>query len=106
MSDWTRLEHGDERDLASLVGQRVELVGVLARSKIPTLCGVDVGHAEDLSGQRVVARGTLSRHEISAPQPGAPIAAGRGPGVFYALRDSAGALAAPQRLEPGGAERA
>tara|TARA_R110002072_G_scaffold92541_2_gene205909 strand:- start:967 stop:1284 length:318 start_codon:yes stop_codon:yes gene_type:complete len=101
VSTWTRVEQGGEDCLASLVGHPVELVGVLARSKIPTLCGVDVHDAEELSGQRVVARGTLSRDEIHAPQPGAPIAAGRGPGVSYSLREPTGALARPQRLEQG-----
>lgn len=95
MSEWTRVAEGEgERAaLEALIGQGVELIGFLARTKIPTLCGVDVDDEQDLSGQRVVARGTLTRHEIAPPTLGAPISAGRGPGVYYSLRAPDGALA-------------
>jgi len=93
MSNWTRVAEEDAADLEALVGQLVELSGVLARSKIPTLRGVDVADDRDLAGQRVVARGTLTRHEVAPLPPGAPISAGRGPGVYYSLRGPSGGLA-------------
>lgn len=103
MSDWIRVEEGQARDLSALVGQRVELVGVLTRSKVPTVCGVDVGEAPELSEQRVVARGILARREVEPPAPDAPISAGRGPGVYYSLRTPAGDLARPERWSQGSA---
>lgn len=98
--EWLRLEEGSPVDLRSLIGRPLELVGILQRSKIPTLCEVQVAEDDALAGQRVRARGILTEVRVEPPPPGAPIAAGREPGVYYALRTPTGALAQPESSPP------
>jgi hypothetical protein len=101
VSERTRVEEGSRVDLSSLVGRPVELIGVLTRSKIPTVCGVDVEEDDELSDQLVVVRGVLARREVQPRAPGAPIVASRGPGVYYSLRTPEGRLARPARWDQG-----
>jgi len=83
-------------DLAPLVGQRVELVGVVGSGIVPQIQGVDLWGMDSLRGQRIRVTGTLQR-TIFKPERGdtgraidsrrngfiAPI--DRGSGVFYRL---------------------
>jgi len=73
-----------EAQVASCIGMPVTLDGVVARSKVPTLLGVDVD-APDLAGQHAQATGTLEEYVEPAPAPGEPIAARRGPGRYVRL---------------------
>jgi len=87
-------------EVPGAVGKVVTLDGVVERSKIPTLHGVDVGEPDgaDLRGQRAVATGRLERYTIAPPDPKEPIAAGRGPGTYFRLVDEkTGQLARPRK---------
>ena len=84
----------DRGELGKLVGQIVTLVGVQTRTKIPTVCGVDIDGDYALSDQKVEVTGRLERYEVPEPSPDQPIAASRGPGTYYRLIDPAtGSLA-------------
>jgi hypothetical protein len=85
----------DESELAAHIGELVTLRGVVARTKIPELLGVEVGDS-NLADQLAEATGVLARHTIESPAPGAPIAASKGPGTYLSLRDAAGRLATPR----------
>jgi len=82
---------GEDDDLAPHVGAVVTLRGVVTRTKIPTLCGVDVD-ACGLEGH-VEATGTLVATSVSQDELDALIArvgqvAHRGPGTTYRLVDA------------------
>lgn len=82
-------------DLDALVGRRITLVGTQTRSKIPTVCGVDVDGDYQLSDEAVEVTGRLERHVIEPRPPDAPPVASRGPGTYYRLVDpDTGQLAA------------
>ena|SRR5213592_2052898 len=51
------------KELDSLVGQQVELVGIVSSDPVPQIHGVDVYGLERLRGQRVRAFGILQRTE-------------------------------------------
>ncbi len=75
----------EQRDAA--VGERVTIVGVQARTKVPTVLGVDIDGEYELSEQRVTATGVLERYVVKPRPPDAPAIAWRGPGTFYRLVD-------------------
>ncbi|MFW5920658.1 MAG: hypothetical protein ACOCUS_02370 [Polyangiales bacterium] len=76
-------------DLDSLVGRRITLVGAQTRSKVPSVCGVDVDGAYELSDKTVEVTGRLERHVIEERPPSDPPIATRGPGTYYRLVDPA-----------------
>ena len=83
----------DPGQRAAAVGERVRVVGVQTRSKIPTVCGVDVDGDAALSDKRVVVIGILERVVVDEVD---PYAASRGPGTFYQVIDEkTGRLARP-----------
>lgn len=84
---------GSQVDLASLVGKEVTLVGVQTRTKIPTVCGVDVDGDYEHSDTKVTATGILQRREVAPRGADEPIVASRGPGIYYSLHNPAGGLA-------------
>lgn len=82
----------DGDDLAAFVGSVVTLRGVVTRTKVPTLCGVDVD-AEAFAGRAIEATGTLVASSVTADELDALIArvgqvAHRGPGTTYQLVDA------------------
>ncbi|MCA9598243.1 MAG: hypothetical protein KC776_33255 [Myxococcales bacterium] len=87
---------GCPADLDARVGTVVTLVGEQSRTKIPTVCGVDVDGDYDLSDEVVRVTGRLRRYVVPPPTPGEPIVAGRGPGTYYSIQDpTTGQLARP-----------
>jgi hypothetical protein len=87
------------RDLKSHVGQTVGLVGTLTRTKIPTVCGVDVDGDDHLSDKQVIATGVLERYVV--PQrTGGPQVTSRGPGVYFRLVDETTGRLAKTRPYP------
>lgn len=72
------------------VGREVTVRGIQERTKVPTVCGIDVDGDDKLSDQRVTVQGVLRRYETlpHAPPP-APAAqwVGRSPGVYYDVVD-------------------
>lgn len=75
----------DREQLAACVGKTVTLRGVVSRSKIPSILGVDVDAAYSLSDQVGVATGTLGTYTIRERGPDEPIVASKGPGTYYSL---------------------
>ena len=73
-----------EAQVASCIGMPVTLDGVVSRSKIPTLLGVEVDAAE-LGGRHAQATGTLEEYVEAPPAPGEPIAARRDAGRYVRL---------------------
>lgn len=86
-------------DLESLVGQQITLVGTQTRTKVPTVCNVDVDGDYLLSDLRVQASGVLERFEILPAVPGEPIRATRGPGVYFRLLDVDGRIASTRAVQ-------
>ena len=85
----------DAAQLADHVGEVVTLRGVQTRTKIPTVCGVDVDGDGALSDQAVTATGRLEQ-EVVAPADVDPTEQSRGAGTFYRLVDvTSGALVHP-----------
>jgi hypothetical protein len=82
-----------EADVAACVGRTVTLRGRIARTKIPTLLGVDVDAADELADRPAEATGMLQRYIVEPPPAGAPIAASRGPGTYLRLVGAGGGLA-------------
>jgi len=74
------------RDRQAHVGKTVTVVGKQTRTKIPTVCDVDVDGAYDLSDKLVEATGVLERRVVPK-RTGGPIVASRGPGTYYRLVD-------------------
>ena len=68
------------------VDHEVTIVGVQTRTKIPTVCGVDVDGAYALSDRRVIVRGVLRRTVVTEVD---PMTANRGTGTFYSVIDPA-----------------
>lgn len=92
----------DAREAA--VGKRVTLRGVVERSKIATLVGVDVrSDSPDLRGHEAVATGVLEKTVVTQAEIDAEVARhgqfpNRGPGVFYRLvAETKGGLAEVHR---------
>jgi hypothetical protein len=75
--------------LDAAVGKLVTIVGKQTRTKIPTVLGVDVDGAYELSERRVRATGVLERRVVEAREtkPGDLAVATRGPGTYYRLVD-------------------
>jgi hypothetical protein len=83
----------DSKQLDAAVGRNVTIVGVQTRTKIPTVCGVDVDGSDDLSERKVIVRGVLHRDVVTSAE-APPTSANRGPGTFYSVVDpSTGRLA-------------
>ncbi len=61
------------------------MVGVQARSKIPTLCGVDIDGDDAYADKSVRATGRLEEYTVVIRGADAPIVASRGPGTYYRL---------------------
>jgi hypothetical protein len=77
----------------SLVGQRIELVGVVTETKCPQILGVDLWGLEDYRGRTLSVSGILRQEVVTQAQidekelrRGGPFA-NRGPGTFYHLDD-------------------
>ena len=76
-----------------LVGKRVELAGVVTRSRVPQLLGVDVPELEDCRDRQVIVTGILRRSVVTQAQIDAASQrlggqfAHRGAGTFYYLDD-------------------
>lgn len=76
----------ERSQLAACVGKRVTLRGVVSRTKIPSILGVDVDADYELSERVGVATGTLTTYTLPEPDPDDPlVAASKGPGTYYAL---------------------
>ena len=84
--------------LESLVGRRVELVGVVSNTTAPQVLGVDLWGLEKLAGQRLRVSGILQRTIITRTggDTSRAIDSGhdsfmqpvfRGPGTYYRLQD-------------------
>ena len=83
--------------LDSLVGRRVELVGIVTNAVAPQILGIDLWGMEKLAGQRVRVSGVLQRTVItrtgpdtsravdSAPDDPMPLVF-REPGTYYRLQ--------------------
>jgi hypothetical protein len=94
-----------EDQIEAHVGRVVTLEGVVSRSKIPTLLGVDVNadSEHDLRGKRARATGTIVKSTVTQQELDEQIArlgqfANRGSGTFYRLsgeRGLARAVAVP-----------
>src|SRR4051794_18135778 len=79
-----------EADVAACAGKTVTLRGVVSRTKIPTLLGVDIGDGESLADQPAEATGVLESYtEPEQPADGLQ-RAGRGPGTYWRLRGDDG----------------
>jgi hypothetical protein len=76
----------DRQQLDAAVGSIVTIVGVQTRTKIPTVCGVDVDGADELADHKVIVRGVLHRDVVTEAS---PTAANRGNGTFYSVVDPA-----------------
>jgi hypothetical protein len=77
----------------SLIGQRIELVGVVTETKCPQILGVDLWELESCRGQRMRVSGILRQTVVTQAQieekerrAGGPFA-NRGPGTFYHLEE-------------------
>lgn len=76
-----------QEDIAQHIGQVITLRGVVTRTKIPTILGVDVSSDDpDLRDQDAEATGKLIRLVVEESDI-APTSAHRGAGVFYRLQD-------------------
>jgi hypothetical protein len=95
----TTIREGTPVDLDALVGQEVTLIGVQTRTKIPSVCDIDVEGDYDLSDTVVFATGILQRTEVKPRGKGEPIVAWRGPGVYYSLTTPDGGLATTRPYE-------
>lgn len=78
---------------ARLVGQRIELVGVVSQTRIPQILGVDVEPLESYRGRKVSVNGILRQSVVTQKQlehterqMGGQVAH-RGPGTYYRLED-------------------
>jgi hypothetical protein len=76
--------------VARCVGKTVTLRGLVTRTKIPTILGVDVDADYALSDQVAEATGLLVTYSVEAPRPGEPIVQSRGPGTYYRLTTADG----------------
>jgi hypothetical protein len=84
----------DPSQRAAAVGERVRIVGVQTRTKIPSVCGVDVDGDDDLADREVEVVGIL---EVDTVEDADPYSANRGAGVFYRVVDpETGRLAHPR----------
>jgi len=78
-------------EYAYLVGKRIELSGVVTRSRVPQLLGVDVPELENYRGRNVRVTGILRRLDVTqaqidtAEQRLGGKFANRGAGTFYRL---------------------
>ena len=80
-------------EYADLVGKRVELVGVVTRSKVPQILGIDLSELENHRGRNVRVTGILGRSDVTQAQIdeeerrlGGKFA-NRGTGTFYHLNE-------------------
>lgn len=83
------------------VGKLVTVIGILTRTKMPQVNGVDVDANGDLAGRRVRVEGILKKRVVEpvAPDPDELPIATRGPGTYYAVIDPDTGLAAQPRAE-------
>ena len=77
-------------ELPRLVGQRVELKGIVSNTKCPSLQGVDMWELENYRGQTIRAMGVLradlvTKEQLDAASAKMGVNANRGPGTFYHL---------------------
>jgi len=93
----------DAADVAGHLGEVVTLRGVVARSKVATLLGVDVASDDpDLRGQPASATGRLEAFDAPDPMADGVIRAGRAAGRYLRLVDPAtGGLAAVRATVSG-----
>lgn len=79
------------KEFAQFVGKRVELVGVITRSKVPQILGIDLPELENHRGRSVRVTGILRRSDVTQEQIDqeerrlAGKFADRGPGTFFHL---------------------
>lgn len=78
----------DRAQREAAVDREVTVIGILTRTKVPTVVGIDVGDAYDLSDKKVIVRGVLKRTVIDKDpndnDAGIKFAT-RGAGTFYSL---------------------
>ena len=79
-------------DYARLVGQRIELVGIVSQTRIPQILGVDVEPLESYRGRKVSVNGILrqsvvTQAQIEQTERQMGKVAHRGPGTYYRLED-------------------
>ena len=80
-------------EYAGLVGQRVELVGVVTQTKCPQILGVDLWELEEYRGRKMRVSGILKQSVVTQAQirdterRTGLMFANRGPGTFYHLED-------------------
>lgn len=89
-----------EQDLAGCVGKTVTVRGVVSRTKIPAILGVEVSES-DLADQIAEATGVLATYTIPEDiDRDGMHSAHKGPGTYYTLRDPSGqGLATPHRVK-------
>ena len=77
----------NKSELDRYVGQVITLKGMVTKSKVATIYGVDVKSAKpNLRGRMATATGLLEKRTIK-PKDANRYSAGRGPGVYYRLKD-------------------
>ncbi len=87
-----------EQDVAACVGKTVTLRGVVSRTKIPAILGVDVAES-GLADQLAEATGVLATYTVPEDHEELP-SAHKGPGTYYALHDPSGqGLATPRAIK-------
>jgi hypothetical protein len=80
-------------DYTALVGQRIELVGVVSQTRMPQILGIDVAQLENHRGRRMKVAGILRQSVVTQAQIDATerqvggAVANRGPGTYYYLED-------------------
>lgn len=85
----TVITERDQREAA--VDKLVTVIGVLTRTKVPTVVGIDVDDAYDLSDKKVIAKGILKKRVETEPlEKDGVHRAGRSPGTYYYLANPSG----------------
>jgi hypothetical protein len=80
-------------DYTALVGQRIELVGVVSHARVPQILGIDVAQLANHRGRRMKVAGILRQSVVTQAQIDATerqmggAVANRGPGIYYYLED-------------------
>jgi hypothetical protein len=94
--DVTTITDAGQREAAA--GKPVRIIGVQTRTKVPTVCGVDVDGDYELSDKMVMVTGRLEKRVVDSVD---PHTANRGTGTFYSVIDeTTGRLARPVPHDP------
>ena len=88
----------DRKDLAAHLGQTVTLRGIVARTKIPEILGVEIDSSGGaLAEELAEATGVLDTYEAPEQPADGLYRAQKNPGRHYILRGDSG-LAKPRRV--------